>query len=81
MTFGSLLVSSSSYSVSSPPVPGPPLYSSPLILGPSLESRGGLGIWEEGETIPEMSVTPAEEGALFGLSDDTGAAAFPLPAT
>lgn len=53
---------------------------SPLMVGPCVESEGRgmeyLG-WRE-KLFQKCPVTPTEEGALFGFSDDAGAA-FPLP--
>lgn len=55
-----------------------PLYPLPLILGPSVESEGGVGHSERREKLfQKCPVPPAEDGALFSLSSDAGRAAFP----
>lgn len=74
MLFGTLLVSSSSSST-------PPLYPSPLILGPCVESEGVGRLGRREKLFQKCPVTPAEDAALFGLRDDAGGAAFPLPVT
>lgn len=71
MLFGTLLISSSSSS-----------YPSSLILGPSVEGWGWGGhLGRREKLFQKCPVTPAEEGALFSLSDDAGGAAFLLPVT
>lgn len=62
-----------------PPPTSPPSISLPLSWAPLWSQRGAGRLGRREKLFQKCPVTPAEEGALFSLSDDAGEAAFLLP--